>query len=353
MPERDTRSTIARRKAEHIRIALEEDVAFRSSPGFSAYRFTHQALPELDKDAVDLSTDFMGRRLRAPLLISCMTGGTEEARRINRNLAVAAQQAGIALGLGSLRVALEHPELAQTFQVRDLAPDVVLLANLGAVQLNYGYGVDECRRAMELVRADALVLHLNPIQEAFQQGGNTNFAGLKAKIAAVAERMPVVLKEVGFGLSEEVARWAAANGIVALDVAGAGGTSWSRVEAHGHAGTRGHRLATVFADWGIPTAESVQAARRGAPGLAIVASGGVRTGLDIAKAIALGANLGGLALPFLRAAVLSPDAVLELIGELSEELRVACFGAGAPDLSDLAQTPLRSYGQAGPVPAED
>ena len=232
--------------------------------------------------------------------------------------------------------------------MRHLAPDVVLLANLGAVQLNYGYGVDECRRAMEMVGADALVLHLNPMQEALQPGGNTNFSGLKAKIAAVADKMPVVLKEVGFGLSEEVARWAAGNGIAALDVAGAGGTSWSRVEAHGSGGVGAGRLAAVFAEWGIPTAESVRAVRRGAPGLAVIASGGVRTGLDIAKAIALGANLGGLALPFLRAAVLSPDAVLELIAGLTEELRLACFGAGAGNLAALSRTPLLALGKPCP-----
>lgn len=344
MTDLSAHSITARRKAEHIRIALDHDVAHELRSGFGAYRFTHQALPEVDLRAIDLSTTFLGKPLRAPILISCMTGGTEEARRINANLATAAQQSGVALGLGSLRIALENPASAATFQVRDRAPDILLLANLGAVQLNYGFGVDECRRAMELVGADALVLHLNAIQEALQPGGNTNFSGLKAKIAAVAERMPVVLKEVGFGLSEEVARWAADSGIAALDVAGAGGTSWSRIEAQGQAGGRASRVAAAFADWGIPTAESVAAARRGAPGLPIIASGGVRSGVDIAKAIALGADIGGLAMPFLRAAVLSAEAVSELIGDLTEELRIACFGAGAADLAALARMPLQRAG---------
>ncbi len=340
MLDTNAKSAIARRKAEHIRIALEEDVAFRWSAGFDGYRFVHQALPELDMAAIDLGATFLGKRLRAPLLISCMTGGTEEALRINLNLAAAAQRAGMALGLGSLRVALEHPELAGSFQVRAVAPDVLLLANLGAVQLNYGYGVDECRRAMEIAGADALVLHLNPIQEALQGGGNTNFAGLKAKIAAVAAQIPVVIKEVGFGVLGEVARWAAEAGIVAVDVAGAGGTSWSKVEAHFVAGSRQKRIAHTFAEWGIPTVESLLAARRAAPGLPLIASGGVRSGLDVAKAIALGANLAGVALPFLKAAVVSAEAVAEVIADLEEELRIAMFGVGAADLAALAEVKL-------------
>lgn len=339
-----TESAITRRKTEHVRIALEQDVTFRLSAGFDGYRFVHQALPELDMAVIDLGVTFLGKRLRAPLLISCMTGGSEEALRINLNLAAAAQSAGVALGLGSLRVALEHPELAGSFQVRSAAPDVLLLANLGAVQLNYGYGVDECRRAMELAGADALVLHLNPLQEALQDGGNTDFAGLKDKIAAVAAKIPVVIKEVGFGVSGEVARWAAESGVVAVDVAGAGGTSWSRVEAHFAAGSRQRRIASTFAEWGIPTVESLLAARRAAPGLPLIASGGVRSGLDVAKAIALGANLAGVALPLLRAAVVSAEAAGELIADLEQELRIAMFGVGAGDLAALAAVNLARCG---------
>jgi isopentenyl-diphosphate Delta-isomerase len=344
MLDSNARSSITRRKAEHIRIALGEDVAFGQSAGFERFHFIHQALPELDMSAIDLGVTFLGKRLRAPLLISCMTGGAEGALRINLNLAAAAQRAGVALGLGSLRVALEHPELAGSFQVRAAAPDVLLLANLGAVQLNYGYGIDECRRALSITGADALVLHLNPLQEALQGGGNTDFAGLKDKIAAVAAQMPVILKEVGFGVSGEVARWAAQAGVVAVDVAGAGGTSWSKVEAHFVAGSRQKRIARTFAEWGIPTVESLVVSRRAAPGLPLIASGGVRSGLDVAKAIALGANLAGVALPFLKAAVVSAEAAGEVIADLEEELRIAMFGVGAGDLAALAEVNLERHG---------
>ncbi|MFN3929561.1 MAG: type 2 isopentenyl-diphosphate Delta-isomerase, partial [Thermoflexus sp.] len=224
---------ISQRKADHIRINLEEDVSFgQLTTGFERLRFVHRALPELDLQEVDLSTTFFGKTLKAPLLISSMTGGTEEAGRINRNLAEAAQARGIAMGLGSMRAALERPELLPTFQVRRYAPDILLFANLGAVQLNYGYTVDHCRRAVELVKADALILHLNPLQEALQPEGDTNFAGLLRKIEAVCKALPVpvVVKEVGWGISEEVARLLADAGVAAIDVAGAGGTSWSQVE---------------------------------------------------------------------------------------------------------------------------
>lgn len=334
---------IERRKADHIRINLEEDVQFpRLTTGLERYRFIHQALPELNLDEIDLSTTLLGKRLRAPLLISSMTGGTEMARTINRNLAQAAQAAGIAMGLGSQRAALENPELASTYQVRDLAPDILLFANLGAVQLNYGYGVDQCRRAVEMVEADALILHLNALQEAVQPGGDGNWKGLLRRIEAVCRALPVpvVVKEVGWGLSERVARQLAEAGVAALDVAGAGGTSWSEVEAR-RAPTELHRrVASAFADWGLPTAETLLMARRGAPTLPIIASGGLRDGIDVAKCIALGATAAGMAGPFLKAAAVSTEAVSEVITEITRVLRIAMFCAGVGSIPELQATPL-------------
>lgn len=334
---------IERRKADHIRINLEEDVQFpRLTTGLERYRFIHQALPELNLDEIDLSTTLLGKRLRAPLLISSMTGGTETARTINRNLAQAAQAAGIAMGLGSQRAAIENPALASTYQVRDLAPDILLFANLGAVQLNYGYGVDQCRRAVEMVEADALILHLNALQEAVQPGGDGNWKGLLRRIEAVCRALPVpvVVKEVGWGLSERVARQLAEAGVAALDVAGAGGTSWSEVEAR-RAPTELHRrVASAFADWGLPTAETLLMARRGAPNLPIIASGGLRDGIDVAKCIALGAAAAGMAGPFLKAAAVSTEAVSEVITEVTRVLRIAMFCAGVGSIPELQATPL-------------
>jgi len=334
-----------RRKADHIRINLEEDVQFpRLTTGLERYRFIHQALPELNLNEVDLSTTLLGKRLRAPLLISSMTGGTEAARNINYNLAQAAQAAGIAMGLGSQRAAIEHPELAPTYQVRHLAPDILLLANLGAVQLNYGYGPDHCRRAVEMVGADALILHLNALQEAVQPEGDGNWKGLLRRIETVCRALPVpvIAKEVGWGLSEQAARQLAEAGVAALDVAGAGGTSWSEVEAR-RAPTELHRrIATSFADWGLPTAETLLMARKGAPNLLLIASGGLRDGIDVAKCIALGASAAGMAGPFLKAAAVSTEAVTEVIAELTQELRIAMFCIGAGTIAELQATPFLS-----------
>ena len=225
---------IGSRKSDHIRINLEEDVRSGLTSGLERYRFVHRALPELDLDDIDLSQVLFGRRLRSPVLISSMTGGTDQAAEINRRLAEAAQETGIAMGLGSQRAALQHPELAPSYQVRRYAPDVLLLANLGAIQLNYDYGVDECRRAVEMVEADALILHLNALQEALQPEGDTRWAGLLEKIEQVCRALPVpvIAKEVGWGFSEQDARRLAEAGVRAIDVAGAGGTSWSQVEMH-------------------------------------------------------------------------------------------------------------------------
>ena len=333
---------ISGRKSDHIRINLEEDVRSGLTTGLEGYRFIHRAAPELNLEDVRLSQTLFGRKLEAPLLISSITGGTQQAAKINRRLAEAAQERRIAMGLGSQRTAIETAELAETFQVRRYAPDVLLLANLGAVQLNYGYGVEQCRRAVEMIEADALILHFNALQEAVQPEGNTRFAGLAKKVAAVCKTLPVpvIAKEVGWGFSEPDVRLLAEAGVAAIDVAGAGGTSWSQVEMHRAQNESQRRLAAAFVDWGIPTAQAIQNVRRAAPELLIFASGGLRSGVDIAKCIALGARLGGMAGPFLKAAAQSPEAIVQTIDELQREIQVCMFAAGAGDLEQLRQTEL-------------
>ena len=310
--------------------------------GLDDYRFIHQALPEVDLAKVDPSTTLLGKRLKAPLIISSMVGGIEQGRQTNRNLAQAAQALGIAMGVGSQRIAIDNPEAASSYQVRDIAPDILLFANLGAVQLNYGYRVSECRRAVDMIGADALILHLNPLQEALQPDGNTNFAGLLTKIEQICSELsvPVVVKEVGWGISESVARKLADAGVAGIDVAGAGGTSWSEVERHrAHTQTE-NNIAAAFASWGIPTAESIQMARHGAPGRILIASGGVRTGLDVAKSIALGTDAAGMAAPLLKAANISRETVMAELQEVIEELRISMFCIGAANLRELKGSPL-------------
>jgi isopentenyl-diphosphate delta-isomerase len=327
-----------RRKADHIRINLEEHVQFRHlTTGLERYRLVHQALPELDLAQIGTAVEFLGKRLKVPLMISSMTGGTEAAGAINRNLAAAAQSRGIAMGLGSQRTGLEQPETARTFRVREVAPDVLLLANLGAIQLNYGYGVDQCRRVVEMVEADGLILHLNALQEALQVDGDWNWSGLVAKIESVCRVLPVpvIVKEVGWGINEQTARWLANAGVAAIDVAGSGGTSWSEVEYHRAPTEALRRLAKSFEDWGIPTATALKMAQVGAPGVPLVASGGLRSGIEGAKALALGAVVVGVASPFLKAAAASTEEVIASIDQFASELRIAMFCVGAGDPAAL------------------
>lgn len=333
---------IGSRKSDHIRINLEEDVRSGLTTGLERYRFVHQALPELDLKDVDLGLTIFGKRLNSPLLISSMTGGTPEAANINRTLAAAAQETGIAMGLGSQRAAIEHPELAATFQVRQVAPDIVLFANLGAVQLNYGYGIEQSQQAVDIIEADALVLHFNALQEAVQPEGDTNFAGLLSKIEAVCRALPVpvIAKEVGWGFSDKTARQLADAGVAAIDVAGAGGTSWTQVEMHRAQTESQARLAAAFIDWGIPTAESILQIKAAAPEMTVFASGGLRNGVDIAKCIALGATLGGMASPFLKAAVRSLEDTIQTIDEIRRQIQVCMFAAGAGDLEQLRRVEL-------------
>jgi isopentenyl-diphosphate delta-isomerase len=336
-------ATTERRKSDHIAINLSEDVqATGITSGFERYRFVHTALPELDLSDVDTRTTFLGRELRAPVLVSAMTGGVERGWEINRRLAAAAQALGCAMGVGSQRAAIEDPARARFYRVRDVAPDILLIANLGAVQLNYGYGPDECRRAVEMIGADALALHLNPLQEALQPEGNRDFSSLLGKIERVCAALdvPVVVKEVGWGISTRVARQLANAGVAAIDVGGAGGTSWSAVELHRATTSLGRRLSETFAGWGIPTAESLLLAQVGAPDIPLIASGGLRTGLDAAKALALGADLAGFAGPLLRAAAAGEAETVELLTALVEELRLAMFCTGAGTVPQLRRVDL-------------
>ncbi len=333
------------RKLDHVRIVLDENVSAKGvSTDFARWRLPHDALPDVAMDDIDLRTTFLGKTLNAPLLISSMTGGANDVTAINLALAEAAQHLGLAMGVGSQRAAIGDAALAASYQVRHIAPDIALYANIGAVQLNYGYGVAECQRAVDMIAADALILHLNALQEAVQPEGNTNFAGLLPKIAAVCRALPVpvIIKEVGNGISAATARRLVEAGVAAIDVAGAGGTSWSEVERFRHSHTRSAQVAAAFADWGIPTSAAIQQVRHALPHIPLIGSGGIRSGVDAAKAIALGANLVGTARPALIAAVdaRGRDAVIEELTGYIQELRVAMFCSGCRDITTLAQTPL-------------
>ncbi len=336
--------THEKRKADHIRINLEEDVSFdQLTTGLENYFFMHEALPELNLADVDTTTTILGKTLKRPLLISSMTGGTAEAAAINRTLATAAQETGIAMGLGSQRAAIEDNTLADTYRVRDVAPDILLFANLGAVQLNYGYGVAECQQAVDMIDADALILHFNVLQEAVQPEGDGNFSNLLAQVENICATLPVpvIAKEVGWGFSKAAAKKLVDAGVAAIDVAGAGGTSWSQVEMYRAPTARHARVAGAFIEWGIPTAVSVQYCREAAPHLPIIASGGIGNGIDVAKCIALGADLVGFAGQFLKAANKNGvEGVVELAEILTDELRISMFCSGAGDIKALSKTNL-------------
>jgi len=329
------------RKLEHIHLALESRMQL-GARHFDEYAFEHQAQPEIDFDEIDTSVTFLGRRLEAPMLISCMTGGNDEAARINRRLARGAERAGIAVGVGSQRKALEDESTVASFEIRPHAPSIPILANLGAVQLNYGFGIRECRRAVQMIEADALVFHLNPLQEAIQPEGQRNFRNLLPKMGAIARALdvPVIVKEIGCGISADTARKLVAQGIRIVDTAGAGGTTWARIEA---ARARDSALGEVFAGWGIPTPIAISRLRE-VEGLTVIGSGGLEHGLDVAKAIALGADLAGMAYPYLRAARESTEAVLETARRTIRELKIAMFCVGARSIAELQRVPLLRHG---------
>lgn len=329
---------IQRRKDEHIRICLHEKVqASQIKNGLEKYEFVHCCLPELDYKEIDISTTFLGHKLKTPLLISSMTGGTENGELINKRLAITAQKYGLAMGIGSGRVIIEKPEIAHTFKVRPLAPDILLFANLGAVQLNYGYSWRECLSLVEILEADALILHLNPLQECIQQEGDTNFKHLLPKIGRVCEKLPipVIVKEVGNGISVEMAEKLLGVGVAAIDVAGAGGTSWAMVESKRATNPLQKALGETFANWGIPTADCVAAIASKYPDIPLIASGGIRNGLEAAKLLALGADLVGFAYPFLKAAMTSMEALEGLVELLLAEIKTVLFCTGNKDISSL------------------
>lgn len=327
------------RKADHLRICLEEPVTgVGITPGFERYRLRHAAFPELALAEVRSATSFLGFRLRAPLLISSMTGGTAEAGDINLRLAEAAEARGWAMGLGSMRAALERDALAATFRVRHVAPNVPLIANLGVVQLNCGLGPDDCRRVVELAEANALVLHANALQEVFQPGGDTDFRGLYQRVEEVCRKLhvPVGIKEVGWGIDGETARRLAEAGVAFLDTAGAGGTSWSQVEKYRQRDPLLRAAAEAFANWGMPTAECIRDIRAALPNIPLIASGGLNTGVDAALAIALGADVAGFGRSLLRDAATGEDMFARL-ERVELELKIAMFASGAANLDALRQ----------------
>jgi isopentenyl-diphosphate delta-isomerase len=346
-----------KRKDHHLDLCLDADVQGRRATGLADLRFEHNALPELELAAVDTRSSLFGRELKAPFVIGAMTGGSERAGRINAVLADAARECGVGMALGSQRAALENPALLPTYVGGARPP--LRIGNVGAVQLNYGVTSDAICRLVDASDLDALALHLNPLQEAIQPEGDTNFRGLRKRIEELVPRLgvPLLLKEVGSGLSQEVAQWAASVGVAGLETAGVGGTSWAAVEGF-RGGDRARRLGEVFRSFGLPTVDSLRACRRGAPGLPLLASGGLRTGLDGAKAIALGASAFAMARPLLEAASQTPpesghgaavETVVDALRCVIDELRITMFCAGCPDLNSLQGRPLYAAGAVEPT----
>ncbi|KKB78201.1 isopentenyl pyrophosphate isomerase [Devosia soli] len=331
------------RKNEHLDVVLSGKGTSRARTGFDDITFEHVALPELHMDEIDLSTDFLGKRINAPLLVSSMTGGPARAEDINRNIAIACQELGIALAVGSQRIAIEARENAGLgAELRRLAPDIPLLGNFGAAQLNLGFGVDQARRAIEMIGADALIIHLNPLQEAVQPEGDRDWRGLLNKIETLARTLgaPIVVKEVGAGISGPLARRLREAGVAVIDVAGAGGTSWAAVEAARARTPEQAAIARAFVDWGIPTATAIKSVREHCPDAVIIGSGGIRDGIDVAKAIRLGANVVGQAAGILKAATESPDGVIASLRLTIAQLRVACFCTQSANLAALGRARL-------------
>ena len=332
---------ITARKRQQLHLAGHDTRADRGRAHFERVRLSHRALPEVDLDQVDTGVRVLGKDLSFPLMLTGITGGADdELQAVNQRLAEAAQRTGVALGLGSQRVMLQNPAAAASFRLREHAPDVLLCANLGAIQLNHGMGARECQAVIDAAGADALCLHVNPLQEAVQLGGNTAFADLARRLGEVVPELsrPVILKEVGCGISPADAKLAMAAGIRCLDVAGAGGTSFSRIEAarnHDAAQAADAHLGAAFEDWGIPTPDALLRLRPWCRDLTLFASGGIRNGIDMAKAIVLGARVCGVAGPLVQPAMSSTGAVVDVIERLRREFTTAMFLLGAATVDDL------------------
>ena len=334
---------IEQRKKDHIDIILSGAARHAQDSGFGAITFVHNALPEMDFGDIDIATTFLGKTLKLPYLASSMTGGPDQGGIINRNIAEAAQAMGFAMGVGSQRIALGGGSgHGLNRDIRRIAPDIALYANLGAVQLVQGMSVDDARRAVDAISADALILHLNPLQEVLQQGGDINWKGVLAAIEAVCRHVgvPVIAKEVGAGISVDVAKRLAAVGISAIDVAGSGGSSWAAVEGLRRADVQGQNLGEIFRNWGLPTAHCLNAVRKALPTMPLIASGGIRDGLDGAKAIRLGADVVGQAGALLRAATLGTEQVMAHVAVWEKALRVACFCTASTNINVLKQAPI-------------
>jgi len=337
-------SDIEKRKDEHLDVVLRGEAAATANiSGFDDIRFSHCALPELSIDAIDMSTRFFDKTLAAPLLISSMTGGPQRSIALNRHIAEACNTLGLAFGVGSQRIALEGGSAAGFGRdLRRFAPNAAILANFGAAQLQHWNGAEMARRAVEMIEADALIIHLNPLQEAVQSGGDTDWTGLLEKIETVCREssFPVICKEVGAGLSRTVARRLVDVGVAAIDVAGVGGTSWVAVEAARADLTTQREIASPFRDWGIPTAQAVAEVRHACPNTCIIASGGVRDGLDCARSIRLGADVAGIAAGVLSSAIDGTEALISRLEIIIAQLRIACFCTGSGNLAQLRTASL-------------
>ena len=332
---------INQRKTEHIRLCLTGNVeGVNKSTGLEGINFIHNALPEINFADITLETSFLDKKLKAPFLVSSMTGGSELATTINQNLAIAAEEKGWAIAIGSTRAFLESDKHKESFLIRNQAPTVPLIVNIGAVQFNYGYGPEECQRIIEKTGADSIVLHLNSLQEAVQDGGDLNFESLLPKIEKVCKALdaPVGVKEVGFGIDGEVAEKLYNAGIAYIDVAGAGGTSWSQVEKLRSRDPLKKAAAEAFNNWGNPTKDCIVSVRSKLPEAPLVASGGMKTGVDAAKAITIGADIIGYARQLLKAATESAESVMQTMEQIELEMKMTMFGIGVKNLEELRNT---------------